>query len=192
MNNDDLEPLHTTKFVYSLDEFKKSALVLTPIKEHIKNRLIPAHCFSVGIGLIIGALRRQPVSGIQFALISFPLFVMLCHLTTPHQLSRKALKHYNAQGIKGLISNYAFGEDSVEVCSIIPEGSKGKEVCSKIKYENFKKIIEIETNFYLLTGVDGEEGVFSLTKENCSPELREFLRNLPAEHKYLKNSIFWK
>jgi len=191
MSDNDLEILHTTKFVYSPNEVKKNALVLTPVKEHIKHRLIPAHCFSIGIGLIIGALR-QPVSGIQFALLSFPLFVVLCHLTTPLQLSRQALKYYNAKELDGVIINYAFREDSVEVRSVLPEGSKGQEVCLKVKYEKISKIIETETNFYLFARVDGEEGNFFLTKENCSSELIEFLKNLPTEHKYLKHSIFWK
>ena len=79
--------------------------------------------------------------------------------------------------IRGMFKSNKIIQNAVEKYNFYAECLKieGKSGTANIRYEDFYKILETKTNFYLM--IAKNQG-YILSKENCSPELISFLRNL--------------
>jgi len=184
MNINNSEILHTTEFIYNLDEYKKGMFAKPNRIERIQHRAAPALCFSIGFWLVARNWLEGHLVG-WFTLLSFPFFVILCHILIAIIFNPRISKHYKSmEWLDGLIVNYSFLVDGVEFRSFTENSKTSEEKVLRYRYSNFKEVIETRTNFYLLISHLGELTTFMILKENCTPELIEFIQNLPVKKRY--------
>jgi len=182
MSDNDLEILHTTKFIYTFDEYKKGVFA-TPTKlRRIYDAVVPAICFSFGMWLFSLGFSANFS---QIILWCFTFLVLACFILRTIRETSEARKGYSSKVLlQELTVDYTFLAENMELRSSTANRKDDNGKVSKFRYNNFVEIIETRTNFYLIVNELGEEAMFIILKENCTPELVEFIRNLPVKKRY--------
>lgn len=156
-----MEPLYTTQFTYTLDEyvkFNKTAIFT-------KKKFIFTITFCIFASILIGYLMTKNI------LFSVIIFMITAGFTIPIITVdiKKGIKktYYSNKTIDNEISDYKFYE--TEFTETDSHGS------TTFPYTDLTRIIETKTNFYLM--IADNQG-FIILKDNCSSELISFLRSL--------------
>lgn len=167
-----MEPLFTTQFAYTLDEYTKFNNAVMFSKNNSK-RIIPAFLIIfVFFAALTYFMTYKIMQSIPFSVFMTLVFVIILSVIIPITLKKGAKKAYNSNKfIDKEISTYNFFENE------FTETTSHNH--SKCAYSELNQIIETKTNFYLmLSDVQG----FLITKNNCSPELIEFLQGVKAKY----------
>ncbi len=159
-----MEPLYTTQFAYTLDEYiKYNNAVLKSQKSFIAVYII----FSL-FSFALGALSYHMIKNIVFSIFFALFFFIIFAIEFPVALKKSAKKaYYSNKTLDKNISNYEFFEDKIKETDL--------HSINTHKYSELTKIIETKTNFYLM--IDNARG-YIIVKDNCSPELIAFLSEL--------------
>jgi len=166
-----MEPLFTTQFAYTLEEYTKFNIEMTKRQKANKIlNIIMALC-----PVFFGIINYFNYKNITFALIAALItliFIIIFFAVKP--ASFKALvkkQYYSDKTLDSNISNYEFFENEFKETDL--------HGFSKHTYSELTQIIETETNFYLM--ISNIQG-YLISKSNCSPELIEFLQDIKAKY----------
>jgi hypothetical protein len=158
-----MEPLFTTETAYTFEEFKKFNY-----KVMQKSVILIYSMLAAIVILVIGKSFFIDWSYIDTALIVAVIFIAAYF---PFSLNKKLKDTYNSNKVMTkTVARFDFFEDGF---SEITENATGN-----FKYADLNKIIETQTNFYLMLAKNA--GAI-IVKENCSEELIEFIRNLKKQ-----------
>lgn len=154
-------PLYRTETVYTEAEYLRFAKT---VQRKVGRAWLKAGlcslCFLV-LGLLSWADSRTMACVYVVAALLFPFLLQF-------SMDRRLKKAYASnQSLQGMHYELRFYADHLET-----SGSIG---FSTLPYAKLYRILETETNFYLL--VSRNQGVV-LQKENCTPELIQFVRGL--------------
>ena len=153
-----MEPLFKISQEYTFEEYKKFAKAVLKWNRIILGAFL-WFAFLSGV-LLIGF---NGVSSQACFLVLFPVIYVILR-----KLSIK--RYYNSNKIlKDITEEYEFYEDY-----LIAKNTNSE---AKIEYDKIFKIIETKTNFYIM--VAQNQG-YIISKEICSEELVEFLKELKA------------
>jgi len=157
-----MEPLFTTKTAYTFEEYKKFNYAL--FSKQLKLPALSGFAFLLWLLIIIYCIAIKE----YYAFILAAVTVMIIIFIIPVTLNKSIKKtYYSNKTISKTVCEFEFYEK--EIIEKTPDGSM------KVKYENLYKIIETKTNLYLM--IAQNQG-FIIVKENCSPELIEFIKQL--------------
>lgn len=162
-----MEPLFETKTAYSLEEYKKfnKAILSKQLKLPLLSAIIIALFLFISLYFLF---YKEYIPFIVYAfviLISVPVFIKVYNKNIEKS-------YYSNKTLMKTVSEFKFFENE-----LTEQTQKG---IAAFKYEDFHKIIETKTNYYLM--IAQNQG-YIIIKKNCSPELIQFLSNLKAERK---------
>lgn len=159
-----MEPLYTTQFTYTLDEYKKFSNAVNFSK---KNKIILSVFFII-LSACFGVFIYYFTDDIAYSVFGAVLFLVCFFITIPRIFNKASKKIYESSKlINNEINYYEFFEAEMKITD--------SRSISTISYTDLTKIIENETNFYLM--IADNQG-FIILKDNCSSELISFLRSL--------------
>lgn len=159
-----MEPLFTNQTANTYEEYKRWNYAINRTK-------------LIAIGILYGILFLlllllnlvQPGADKIFAVILFVIFMVL--------LFAVFILAFNSAVKKAYDSNRA-----LQKCPVITTEfysnyleSKNEQHYSKYFYEDIYRIVETQTNFYIMPAINTS---IIITKQNCSPELIIFLQTL--------------
>ena len=150
-----MEPLFVTKTKYTFEEYKKFCNIVNNRESKLKVKLIVAELI-----LLLAALILQNVFLIVFVVIYPPILWLV--------QKRIIKKTYESNALlKDAELKFEFYD------SYFLEKSKLGE--SRVEYSYLYKVLENDTNFYLM--IAKNQG-YIILKENCSEELIKFITEL--------------
>ena len=150
-----MEPLFVTKTKYTFEEYKKFCNIVNNRESKLKVKLIVAELI-----LLLAALILQNVFLIVFVVIYPPILWLV--------QKRIIKKNYESNALlKDAELKFEFYD------SYFLEKSKLGE--SRVEYSYLYKVLENDTNFYLM--IAKNQG-YIILKENCSEELIKFITEL--------------
>lgn len=164
-----MEPLFTTQFAYTLEEYTKFNIEMTKRQRVIINILL------LLFPICMGVINYFPYRNIKSSIIP-TILALICSIISfiiIHMSFKKAAKkvYYSDKTLDSNISNYEFFENEFKETDL--HGS------SKHTYSELTQIIETKTNFYLM--ISNIQG-YLISKSNCSPELIEFLQGVKTKY----------
>ena len=181
-----MEPLFTTQTDLILEEYQKfNAAVMSKnyenskLKKHLKWIwiLVAVAILEIVVFHLLpgnsGAYDTFSVILITVtAIIIILSLVAYLFIRCPFFLNKSVEKAYFSNSFlqNNRLQSFSFYADHFE--------EKTNASLSKIEYSLIHTIIETETNFYILTG---ENQGYVIIKNNCSPELIEFIQNLKPQ-----------
>jgi len=159
-----MEPLYTTQFAYTLEEYTKFNMEVMKTQKKIKILNIILTILSI----LIGALNYYANKSIILSFIVASIPIISVFIIVPFCVKKEIKKvYYSNQTLDKNISNYEFFENGIKETDL--------HSINSYKYSELTKIIETKTNFYLM--IDNAQG-YIIVKNNCSPELISFLSEL--------------
>lgn len=157
-----MEPIFTTKTAYTLEEYKKFNYAL--FSKQLKLPLLFGFAFLIWLSILIYCIAAKE----YYSLVTAFVIVILIIVIIPVSLNKSIKKtYYSNKMISKTVCEFEFYDK--ELVEKTPDGSM------KVQYENLYKIIETKTNLYLM--IAQNQG-FIIVKENCTPELIEFIKRL--------------
>ena len=159
-----MEPLYTTQFAYTLDEYLKYNNAVLKSQKSFITVYIMFSLSSFVLGAISYYMIKNTIFSIFFALFFFIVFT----IEFPVVIKKSAKKaYYSNKTLDKNISNYEFFKDELKETNL--------HSVNVHKYSELTKIIETKTNFYLM--ISNQQG-YLIKNDNCSPELITFLSEL--------------
>lgn len=173
-----MEPLYTTQFTYTLDEYFKYGKAVNRNKNNIKKRLLPlAIFFLLFFSYTFRASNDMEISNSSpfsstlptvFASLASSILLTVILFAFIHYFRKaKTKKYFYSNEIYKETVKYEFFDNNFI--------SSDSHYISNFNYNELTEIIENETNFYLM--IADNQG-FIILKDNCSSELISFLRSL--------------
>ena len=166
-----MEPLYETQTADSFDEYKRYCKVLSGKQK--SRRFIIIFTVLIILSFVSNYFNNDYRSKeYLFNLIPCVLFVFVLILNEVRYKSSMKKAYYSAKALNNSIMHYKFYENEFEISNSHGYG--------KYQYNELYSIIETQTNFYLM--LSHKQG-YIIIKENCSPELIQFLSGLKAKIK---------
>jgi len=173
-----MKPLYETESKYTFDEYKKGILAVNE-RFNVRSSTQAALGISIGVFLIALASGRYQVvsSGFFRAIVLFPLVWILAFAFKSRALSVIAEKSFKSdEGLQELVVKFKFFWNFMEVKHHYNNANDYNPKALEFAYSDFSKIIETETNFYLLETEEAKVATYFLVKENCSEKLIAFMQ----------------
>lgn len=156
-----MEPLYTTQFAHTLEEyikFNKSAIFT-------KKKLIFTMILCAFASIIASyMITKNILLSVIISLIATGFTILIVIVDIKKEIKKA---YYSNKTIDNEISDYKFYE--TEFTETDSHGS------TTFPYTDLTRIIETKTNFYLM--ISNQQG-YLIKKDNCSPELIAFLSEL--------------
>ena len=162
-----MEPLFQTTSEYTLEEYHKfNHTVQTKVNK------LPILLAVMAAALVALAILQLLDGNIPLA-VAFVILGALLPLFFRWTQGRMEKRVFASnQAMQGLVTTFTFYQDHFEQVNALGQ--------TTLPYDKIYRTIETETNFYILLGKN--QGMI-LIKQNCSPELVEFLHQLAAKKK---------
>ena len=166
-----VEPLYETQTVCTWEEYQNYNKTVFKILNR-KNFLIGYGAFGgiivIWLALVFPTMNElYTVLRFLFFLLVFPISLFAFKVS----IASGGKKQYDSDKIMQNATVYFnFWDDSIE--SINPKGTE------KTPYLNLYKIIETQTNFYLMVSINSG---YIIVKENCSSKLQVFLSEIAEQ-----------
>ena len=153
-----MEPLYTTQTAYTFDEYKKYN------KRILLNKLLLIFILFIAVITLLFILSKSSIF-----LILMLLYIIILAVVLPILINWNLKKVFYADKHlqKNGLYTYSFYENYFE--------AKTNSSFTKFDYEDIFSIIESKTNFYIMKSPNQAH---IIVKNNCSPELLEFISNL--------------
>lgn len=161
-----MEPLHKTKTAYSFDEYFKFNKTLLFRQKNYKAITVVLPILYILTALCVFYLVRETAYLILWAAL-FPVFIIVFIASFKRSVKKT---YYSNKSITSCVAEFEFYD------GYVAEKTENGE--SRIDYSKIYNIIETKTNFYIMLAIN--QG-FIIVKENCTPELIEFIQSLKTK-----------
>lgn len=176
-----MEVLFTTQTAYTYEEYKRFNYAVMKVKRMLW--LLAACVILFGLFIFFNFVlmpRHEQLfyflTVLLACLILFAVILFAVILSAAVLISIKITYRSNKHMQNNVVATMHFYGDSLE-----EETPSGKV---SVKYAELSKIIETKTNFYLMLAKN--QGII-IVKQNCSPELIDFLQELKEQTKRRQN-----
>lgn len=150
-----MEPLFQSQTKYTFDEYKKyNRLMLYKVRRVNKTIIM------FEIILLVLAVVIRDLTYVAGALLVPLIFKLMFYLQEKHAYQKNPQLH-------DMVMTHRFYEDHIE--------QESKLGVVTIYHYQIRDVMETSTNYYLLTA---NNGTIMIVKENCSPQLLEYLEEL--------------
>lgn len=191
-----IEKGYKTVFIYTPEENEKAALEIYK-KFHLVTSIQGSISLSTSLPLIPFVFgSRNFLAMLILGILMFPCLFALSYAYKQKSVLRKAKQDQQmmAKNIENVEIEFEFFEEYVRIRAMMAGEEKFSEEYIDLKYNtyNINEIIETETNFYFNTNLKGVNSLLIIIKENCSLDLIDFIKNIPAKEKYHTESLLKK